>query len=412
MLSKRTLLLLLIILGLGISSCQSSLTQAKFVPESKHSSVRAKHILEENQEVKTESTQIIPTSTFVQIQVTATVFEEIPEVPILMYHRFNPSTNGRSEQYKVTLSDLDDHLSDLYAAGYSLVPLEDWLRGEIILPEGRKPLIITIDDLFYADQISLDADGSPASYSGIGRIWQFYQEHPDFNFHLALFYNFGDKGYPNRYNNGSFYFAEGWEKDRAEAIAWGIQNGAIPLNHFYNHPNLKRLTPDEILWHLEENDAALREALSLVGQGSLAENLPNILALPYVIWPETDAGKQVLFNYRSPEGAPVSAILEANDGALVRPLPAPFASSFDPYHVKRLNAVQEAVDAIVTAAQEIPAARSCDLGELPAEALTIPTQVKLAILKQIRQGNCTSGYYTVGQLAFFADENNVIQLSP
>jgi hypothetical protein len=49
---------------------------------------------------------------------------------------------------------------------------------------------------------------------------------------------------------------------------------------------------------------------------------------------------------------------------------------------------------------------------LPSEALTIPTQVKLAILKQIRQGNCTSGYYTVGQLAFFAEENNAIQLSP
>lgn len=186
MLTKRALLLLLIILGLGISSCQSSLTQAKFVTESKHSSVRAKHILEENQEVKPESTQIVPTSTSVQIQVIATVFQEIPEVPILMYHRFNPSANGRSEQYKVTLSDLDDHLNNLYTAGYSLVPLEDWLRGEITLPEGRKPLIITIDDLFYADQISMDAEGSPASYSGIGRIWQFYQEHPDFNFHLAL----------------------------------------------------------------------------------------------------------------------------------------------------------------------------------------------------------------------------------
>lgn len=412
MLTKRVLIFLLILLGLGVSSCQSSVARIRLDSESKHTSVRAKRILEENREGKTEPTPIVPISTSVPVQVTATVFQKMPEVPILMYHRFIPSANGRSEQYKVTLSDLDDHLNDLYAAGYSLVALEDWLRGEITLPEGRKPLIITIDDLYYADQISLDADGSPASYSGIGRIWQFYQEHPDFNFHLALFYNFGDKGYPNRYENGSFYFVKGWEKDRAEAIAWGIENGAIPYNHFYNHPNLKRLTPDEIRWHLEENDAALREALNLIGQGGLADNLPNILALPYVIWPETDEGKQVLYNYRSPEGAPVSAILEANDGTLVRPLPAPFSSTFDPYHVKRLNAVKEAVDAIVKAAEEIPAASSCDLGELPSEALTIPTQVKLAILKQIRQGNCTSGYYTVGQLAFFAEENNVIQLSP
>ena len=149
-----------------------------------------------------------------------------------------------------------------------------------------------------------------------------------------------------------------------------------------------------------------------MGAESLTENLSNILALPYVIWPETEEGKQLLYNYRSPDGSPVSAILEANDGALVRPLSAPFSRTFDPHHIKRLNAVQEAVDAIVMAADGIPAAVSCDLGELPVGALSVPTQVKLAILKQIRQGNCTSGYYTVGQLAFFADENNVIQLSP
>jgi len=353
-----------------------------------------------------------PTPTSRPIRVTATVFQDMPEVPILMYHRFIPNPGKRSEKYKVSLTDLDSHLKALYDAGYSLVPLEDWLRGEIVLPGGRKPLIITIDDLYYADQISLDEDGRPAPYSGIGRIWQFYQSHPDFNFHLALFYNFGDKGYANRYDNGAFYIVEDWEKDRAEAIAWGIQNGAIPYNHFYNHPNLGLLSPNEILWHLEENDAALREALSLVGQSALVENLSNILALPYVIWPKTDQGKQVLFEYRSPEGAPVSAILEANDGALVRPLPAPFAVAFDPHHVKRLNAIQEAVDAIVTAAADIPAAMTCDLGALPAESISDPIQIKLAILKQIRQGNCTSGYYTVGQLAFFAEKNNVIQLSP
>lgn len=412
MLRKITLLQLLVILLLGISACQTTPIQEKAQPESQHLSVRAKSIPEETLEEAAIPNPIVPLSTPTLIQVSATVFQTLPEAPILMYHRFNPGPGGRSEQYKVTLSNLDDHLEALYNAGYSLVPLEDWLRGEIILPEGRKPLVITIDDLFYADQISLDEDGNPAPYSGIGRIWQFSQEHPDFNFHLALFYNFGDKGYPNRFENGAFYFEKGWEKDRAEAIAWGIQNGAIPYNHFYNHPNLKRLTPDEILWHLEENESALREALSLVDQEALAENIPNILALPYVVWPETDEGKQALFDYRSSDGAPVAAILEANDGAYVRPLPAPFSGTFDQYHIKRLNAVQEAVDAIVKTADEIPAAMSCDLGELPEEALLVPTQVKLAILKQIRQGNCTNGYYTVGELAFFADETNVIQLSP
>ena len=235
---------------------------------------------------------------------------------------------------------------------------------------------------------------------------------PDFNFDLALFYNMGDKGYANRYFNGSFYIESGWQETRAKAIAWCIENGALPYNHFYNHPNLSLLTPDQILWQLEENETALREALRLVGKPELAKIPDNILALPYVIWPETDSGKQVLFDYQSPEGKPVSAILEANDGAHVRPILPPFAKSFDPHHVKRLNAIQEAIDAIIQKADEIPTASHCDLGEIPADSLENPLQIKQAILKQIRQGNCTNGYYTLGQFAFYVEEVNVIQLSP
>ena len=220
MLTKKGLFLILMVLILGVTSCQSPLVDERIAPEPKHYSVNAKSIPEERPEENSSLPQVTPIPTPTLVPVTATVFQDMPEAPVLMYHRFNPKHGSRSEQYKVSLSDLDSQLEALYHAGYSLVPLDDWLRGEIILPEGRKPLIITIDDLFYADQISLDANGDPAPYSGIGRIWQFYQEHPDFNFHLALFYNFGDKGYPNRYENGSFYFVKGWEKDRAEAIAW------------------------------------------------------------------------------------------------------------------------------------------------------------------------------------------------
>jgi hypothetical protein len=393
---------------LGLPACQVS---RELSPGTalKPAEVHACKIPQDFTKVTPAPTEVTPAPE--TVQVTAAVFQDLPIAPIVMYHRFIPSGTG-SEKYKVSLSDLDRHLQGFYDAGYSLVALEDWLRGDINLPEGRRPLIITIDDLFYADQIFLDDEGQAAPYSGIGRIWQFSQEHPDFDFHLALFYNMGDKGYANRYVNGNFYIESGWQEERAKAIAWCIENGALPYNHFYNHPNLSLLTPDQILWQLEENEAALREALSLVGKLDLAERPDNILALPYVIWPETDAGKQVLFDYQSPEGKSVSAILEANDGAHVRPILPPFAKSFDPHHVKRLNAVQEAIDAIIQKADEIPTAAHCDLGEIPADALTNPHQMKQAILKQIRQGNCTNGYYTLGQFAFYVEEENVIQLSP
>lgn len=408
---KKLIFLLVILLISGLSACQAARGQSPQM-SLKASDGHARKIPQEFNKVKPMPAQASPTATAEPVQITATVFEDIPAAPIVMYHRFIPGVGARSEKYKVSLSDLDRHLQGFYDAGYSLVALDDWLRGEINLPEGRRPLIITIDDLFYADQISLDEDGQAAPYSGIGRIWQFYQSHPDFNFHLALFYNLGDKGYANAYSNGNFFIEDGWREDRAKAIAWCIQNGAIPYNHFYEHPNLKYLSPDQIRKQLEANETALREALDLVGQTELAEGLPNILALPYVIWPESDAGKQVLYDYRSPEGTPVLAILEANDGDLVRPMPAPFAKTFDPHHVKRLNAVQEAIDAIIQKADEIPSAMLCDLGELPPAVLSDPRQMRLAIVKQIRQGNCTSGYYILGQFAFYVEGENVIQLSP
>ena len=342
---------------------------------------------------------------------TATVWEGIPQVPILMYHRFEPQAGAYSYSYTTSLTDFDGHLNALYEAGFSLVSLSDWLEGRISVPEGRRPLIITFDDLFYADQLSLDEANQPAAYSGAGRLWQFSQSHPDFNFHLALFYNFGDKSYANSYTNGAFTVQDGWRQDRAEAIAWGIENGAIPMNHFYSHPFLNQLSPPEIQWELSENDKALREALALVGKESYTQKLPNILALPYVIWPATDAGKKVLFDYIAPENTPVQAIVEGDHASNAKFFPALFSSGFDPWHVPRINATWEAVDVILSRLDEIPLANQCELGTFTEESASKPDVIMQAILAQINAGRCPYGIYILGENAFEADANGVIQLS-
>ena len=357
-------------------------------------------------------TNPVPTPTPKLETLTATVWQEIPQVPILMYHRFYPQPGAPSSKYRIPLSEFEAHLNSLYNAGFSLISLEDWLSGRIHIPEGRRPLIITMDDLYYADQISLDANGQPAPYSAVGVLWQFYQQHPDFNFHLALFYNLGDKQYANVYQNGVYTVQEGWRQDRAEAIAWGIKNGAIPMNHFYDHPFLDRLTPDEILWQLQENDQSLRDELLLIGQEDLSKNLPNILALPYVVWPKTDAGKQVLFDYISPDGAPVAAILEANDASLARLFPAPFSPTYDRWHVHRINATWQAIEVIMQKAGEIPVSARCELGDFP-EGTSVNAEATAKAISAITvSDHCPYGFYIVGQFSFFVQENGIIQFSP
>lgn len=353
-----------------------------------------------------------PTPTKQLVPITATVWQSLPQVPVLMYHRFDPQPGAGSYNFTTSLTDFDGHLAALDAAGYSLVPLEAWLRGEMHVPENRRPLILTIDDLYYADQISLDENGQPAFYSAIGRLWQFSQSHPDFGFHAALFYNLGDKAYANDYTNGVFSVLDGWRQDRAEAIAWGVEHGAMPMNHFYNHPFLNTLNPAEIEWELVENDRGLREALAMVEREDLAAKLPNILALPYVVWPDTDAGKQVLYDYLSPEGAPVAAIVEADYASNARLLPAPFTPEFERWHIPRINATWEAIQVVIQMAEQVQPAQVCALGEFSINPHLDPHKLANAILSESNEGTCPDGIYVVGEWAFQLQDHSLIQLSP
>jgi hypothetical protein len=356
------------------------------------------------------ATSVQPTPTTTPIKLRAKVWSELPQVPILMYHRFTPQ--GNSYGYTTSLSDFDGHLTTLYEAGFSLISLSDWLHGVINVPTGRRPLIITIDDLFYGDQISLDENGEPAPYSGVGRLWAFSQAHPDFNFHVALFYNLGDKLYANDYNNGVFSVKDGWRKDRAEAIAWGIEHGAIPLNHFYNHPFLNQLTPAEIKFQLEENDRVLREDLAMLGKQHLAKKLPNILALPYLAWPTSEAGVQVLFDYTTPEGAPLLGIMGGTYGENALLLSSPFAEDFDPYHVARMDGSWQGINLLIEKTKQIATADRCDLGLFPNGKQTNPGEISEVIFSLTQQGTCPEGYYFVKQWAFWVDNDEVIQLVP
>ena len=411
---KRFLLLITIIIGLTLASCQNPTVTSLPTPPVPS--------VEPPLPTPTEtmppptpsavSPTLTPTVVAAPVRLTATVWEQLPQVPILMYHRFNPRPSAYSTRYTTSLRDFDQHLQALYDAGFSLVSLSDWLRGEINLPEGRRPLIISIDDLFYADQISLDENGDPAPYSGIGRLWAFAQEHPDFNFEAALFYNLGDKGYANHYANGEFTIEAGWRESRAQVIVWGIENGAMPMNHFYEHPYLDQLSPDEIHWQIEENDRALREALALVGREDLGETLPNILALPYVITPDTEEGEQVLYDYTNPEGAPVAAIIFGDYASGPKLFSAPFSPDFNPWHVPRISASNESVAAIIDRVDEIPTSNRCELGEFQGNPHILPEVILGAIRKKVNLGACIEGYYVVQQSVFFVWEDEVIQYNP
>lgn len=405
--------LLLILATLFLAGCQVQTPEPYFsVSFAQDEPITITATIEEVEDPAPIAPTATPTMPVELVNLTATVWGDLPKAPVLMYHRFDPQPGAVSYLYTTSLTDFRNHLTSLYNAGFSLISLNDWLKGDIDLPDGRRPLIITIDDLFYADQIFLDETGNPAPYSGIGFLWEFSHEYPDFNFAAALFFNLGDKGYANYYQNGVFTIGDGWRQARAEVIAWAVEHGAMPLNHFYEHPFLDQLSPAEILWQIQENDKGLREALIQAGREDLIHNLPNILALPYVIWPATEAGEEVLFSYVNPEGVPIAAIVEGAYAGGSKFLEAPFSEEFSRWHIPRIGVSNQAIAEIVEQVDQIPVAVKCNLGEINSNSLTMADDITAAIRKQTDAKNCPLGYYLVDQFVFFVKEDTIVRHTP
>jgi hypothetical protein len=327
---------------------------------------------------------------------TPTVWESDPYIVILTYHQFAADIAKQSTGLKVRFEDFEHQLNQIYQAGFSLVPLEDWLAGKMVVPEGRRPLILSLDDLYFNNQLRLDEDGNPRQDTGLGILWNFYQEYPDFGYSAALFVNLGNKLYANPDDPD-------WEMELAKTIAWGMDHDLIPYNHFYTHPRLDWSTGSAILWEAEQNDLYLRELLRMAEREDLIPRLGNILALTYGIWPQR-GDVETMLGYVNPEGEPVQAVMEIDPISLEKYLFPPYAPAFNRYHLPRHVASPSAVDFLVANAEKFPRAQVCDLGNVPnsileqAEALAEFVEVEASLR------GCPEGVYVVNEFLFRVDE--------
>lgn len=227
-------------------------------------------------------------------------------------------------------------------------------------------------------------------------LWQFAQEHPDFGFSVALFYNMGDKYYANQELNNWFVKGDGWEDALARAIVWCIEHNALPYNHLYNHPRLDLTNPADIPWELSKNDEMLRVFLARVNRQDLASRLGNLIALPYSIWPTNPRGKDIMLAYVTPEGKPVRAILEADYHYRPRYVPAPYTPEFDRVHVPRMTGLDGAIDLLVNQKNQFPLAQNCALGPIEPGRAVDTGYLKEQVGAAVAQGRCPEGVYVIG----------------
>jgi len=322
---------------------------------------------------------------------TATVWEQDPFTVVLTYHQFAANHAKQSTGLKVRFEDFEHQLNQLYDAGFSLVTLEDWMSGKIVVPPGRRPLILSLDDLYFNNQIRLDHETmEPLPDTGMGILWRFYQEHPDFGYSAALFVNLGNKLYGNPDDPD-------WEMQLAETVSWGIDHDLIPYNHFYTHPQLHISSPQEILWELEMNDLYLRELLTMAGRQDLILGLENMIALTYGVWPRSGDDKAML-SYKNPEGEPVRMVAEIDVIYLEKYLPAPYDPAYNPFRLPRHVASPLAVDFLVEEAEKFPTAAVCDLGNVPDVLINDPPAMAAFIVEAAARQGCPNGVYIVADL--------------
>lgn len=234
-------------------------TEAKTSNQVKQESSKSQNtsqIITENIGDKHEETSIKP--------------NEAGKIMVLMYHDI-----GQKEgEWVRTPENFRKDLQILYDKGYRLISVKDYINGNIDIPKGTTPVIITFDDgtLGQFNMIKTNEGYTVEPNCAVGILEDFNKKHPDFGL-KATFYVY----YPVPFR----------QKDLIDLkFKHLIENGMDIGNHTYNHENLRNLDAEEIQNVLGKNVYETQKHLPGYEVDSLA--------LPYGIKPKPENLKQYI----------------------------------------------------------------------------------------------------------------------
>jgi len=188
---------------------------------------------------------------------------EMGKVMVLMLH----SVGEEDGVWEISKESFRKDLEYLQNNNYYLVSLKDYITGEIDVPAGKTPVVLTFDDGLKNNFNVLEENGELIidPDSAVGIMEEFKKENPGFN-STATFYIFGTN--PFR------------QKEHLDfKLNYLIENGYDVGNHTYNHAYLNKTTSkEEILFQLGEQAKFINEFIP--------EYEINTLSLPYGLRPE------------------------------------------------------------------------------------------------------------------------------
>jgi Putative glycosyl hydrolase domain/Polysaccharide deacetylase len=179
---------------------------------------------------------------------------ELGVVPVLMHHQIRP--NGSA--YDLTAGQFRAELARLWSDGFYPVRASQLVSGNLDVPEGRSPVVLTFDDATN-NQIAFLPDGRLDPNSAVGILEDFATRHPDFP------------------ATGTFYVPrnafDGNGRTAEQTFRWLVGHGFELGNHTKDHLPLNTLDPTAVRRELVLGNRLLSDRL----QGYR----PQTMALPY-----------------------------------------------------------------------------------------------------------------------------------
>jgi hypothetical protein len=229
---------------------------------------------------------------------------ELGEIPVLMYHQIRADGGG---DYDLTPDEFRAELERLWREGYRPVKAGDLVTGNLDVPAGKSPVVLTFDDST-KEQLAVDAAGDVKPDTAIGIMLDFARIHPGFE--LAGTF------YPNREP-----FAGVSEGPRL--LRWLAEHGFELGNHTKDHIPLNQMSEEEARRQLVLGREVITDAVPAARVRTLALPLGGWPTPRSIAWRGTWRGRSY-----------------AHDGVFLvgaQPAKSPFTRTFERHAIPRIR---------------------------------------------------------------------------
>ena len=268
---------------------------------------------------------------------------------VLEYHLIEAPDDTYSRSPESFRADLEW----LYENDYYPIRFRDLTSGNLDIPAGKSPVVLTFDDSS-ENQFRMLEDGNVDPNSAMGILLDFSEAHPDFP-PVATFFVLLDVDVPSRVLFGQ----PEWADKKLQMI---VELGGEVGSHTVSHERLSEVDDARVQWQLAHSAAWLEERIG--GDYQVVS-----LALPLGLYP----GNEALLRSGESEGIAYeyTGAAEVLGGATV----SPYSVEFDPFHIDRAQAVPGYIDNIYQTFEQQPSLKYISDGD--PDIVTVPTEETL-----------------------------------